>query len=68
VDAKIAERVKLIADDRSHGAGSLARQAVEALADAVERGVDPLDAGRALAQARPATGARRRSWCRRRGR
>ena len=53
----VAERVKLIAEDRSHGAGWLARQAVEALAEAVEQGADPLEAGRALAEARPAMGA-----------
>ncbi len=57
MDAKVAERVSLIAGDSSHGAGWLARQAVEALADAVERGVDPVEAGRALAEARPAMGA-----------
>ena len=57
MNAKIAERVKLIAEDRAHGAGWLARQAVEALAEAVEEGEDPLEAGRALAAARPAMGA-----------
>jgi translation initiation factor 2B subunit (eIF-2B alpha/beta/delta family) len=57
MDAELAERVKLIAEDRSHGAGWLARQAVEALAAAVERGQDPLEAGRALAEARPSIGA-----------
>ena len=57
MDAEVAARVKLIADDRSHGAGWLARQAVEALADAVERGLDPLAAARALVAARPAIGA-----------
>jgi translation initiation factor 2B subunit (eIF-2B alpha/beta/delta family) len=56
VNAKIAERVKLIAEDRGHGAGWLARQAVEALAEAAEEGVDPVEAGRALAAARPAIG------------
>ncbi len=55
--AKIAERVKLIAEDQGHGAGWLARQAVEALAEAVEEDADPLEAGRALAGARPAMGA-----------
>ncbi len=54
---KIAARVKLIAEDRSHGAGWLAREAVEALAEAVEDGADPLEAGRALSKARPAMGA-----------
>lgn len=53
----IAERVKLIAEDREHGAGWLARQAVEALAEAAEQGEDPLAAARELAAARPAMGA-----------
>jgi translation initiation factor 2B subunit (eIF-2B alpha/beta/delta family) len=53
----IDERVRLIADDRLHGAGWLARQAVEALAEAVEEGADPLESGRALAAARPSIGA-----------
>jgi ribose 1,5-bisphosphate isomerase len=57
VNGKMAERVKLIAEDRAHGAGWLARQAVEALAEAGEEGADPLEAGRELAQARPAMGA-----------
>ncbi|MBD0290665.1 MAG: hypothetical protein ICV74_05365 [Thermoleophilia bacterium] len=53
----IAEHVKLVAEDRSHGAGWLARQAVEALAEAVTRGADPLEVGRMLAAARPSVGA-----------
>lgn len=57
MNAKIAERTKLIAEDRVHGAGWLARQAVEALAEAVEEGADPLEAARELARARPAMGA-----------
>jgi translation initiation factor 2B subunit (eIF-2B alpha/beta/delta family) len=57
VHPKIAARVKLISEDRAHGAGWLAREAVEALAEAVEEGADPLEAGRALANARPAMGA-----------
>jgi translation initiation factor 2B subunit (eIF-2B alpha/beta/delta family) len=57
MDAELAARVKLIAEDHSHGAGWLARQAVEALARAVERGHDPVQAARALAAARPAIGA-----------
>ncbi len=51
------DRAKLIRDDRSHGAGWLARQAVEALADAVAEGADPLETGRALVAARPEIGA-----------
>ena len=53
----IDPRLQLIANDREHGAGWLARQAVEALADAVEDGADPLETGRALAAARPSIGA-----------
>src|SRR5918999_3602121 len=50
-------RVKLIRLDHRHGAGWLARQAVEALADAVSGGADPLQTGRALVAARPEIGA-----------
>jgi ribose 1,5-bisphosphate isomerase len=57
MNATIAAAVKLIQEDRSHGAGWLARQAVEALAQAVEDGADPVEAGRALASARPAMAA-----------
>jgi ribose 1,5-bisphosphate isomerase len=57
VNRRIAECVRLIAEDRQHGAGWLARQAVEALAAAVDEGADPLEAGRALAEARPTMGA-----------
>ena len=53
----IADTVKLIQGDRVHGAGWLARQAVEALAQAVEEGEDPVEAGRALALARPSIAA-----------
>ncbi|HEY7195908.1 MAG TPA: hypothetical protein VH306_01850 [Gaiellaceae bacterium] len=57
MDAELQSRIDLITKDREHGAGWLARQAVEALAEAVSRGIDPLDAGRALASARPRIGA-----------
>ena len=57
VDTLVAERARMIADDRTHGAGWLARNAVEALAEAVARGADPLESGRALVSARPAIGA-----------
>jgi translation initiation factor 2B subunit (eIF-2B alpha/beta/delta family) len=50
-------RIKLIKLDHRHGAGWLARQAVEALAEAVAGGADPLETGRALAGARPEMGA-----------
>lgn len=51
------DRIRLISEDRVHGAGWLARQAVEALADAAAAGDDPVEAGRRLAAARPAIGA-----------
>lgn len=57
MDALVQDRVKVIAEDRVHGAGWLARQAVEGLADAVAQGADPLETARALASARPAMGA-----------
>ena len=57
VHAKLAERVELIKEDRVHGASWLAAHALETLVDAAELGEDPLEAGRALAQARPSIGA-----------
>jgi len=51
------ERIQLISEDRVHGAGWLARQAVEALADAAAAGQDPVAVGRRLAATRPAIGA-----------
>jgi translation initiation factor 2B subunit (eIF-2B alpha/beta/delta family) len=57
VHPRVEEGVKLIAEDREHGAGWLAREAVEALAAAVRDGADPLESARALAAARPAIGA-----------
>jgi len=51
------ERIQLISEDRVHGAGWLARQAVEALADAAAAGQDPVAVGRTLAATRPAIGA-----------
>ena len=53
----IEDRARLIAENRTHGAGWLARQAVEALVEAVEAGRDPVETGRRLAAARPAIGA-----------
>lgn len=53
----IDERARLIAENRTHGAGWLARQALEALAEAAEAGHDPVEAGRRLAAARPTIGA-----------
>jgi translation initiation factor 2B subunit (eIF-2B alpha/beta/delta family) len=57
VHAKLAERVEQIAEDRTHGASWLAAQALDALADAVALGEDPLEVGRELARARPSMGA-----------
>ncbi len=57
VHAKLAERVEQIAEDRTHGASWLAAQALDALADAVALGEDPLEVGRELARARPSIGA-----------
>jgi translation initiation factor 2B subunit (eIF-2B alpha/beta/delta family) len=57
MNADLESRVKLIRLDHRHGAGWLARQAVEALADAVAAGADPLETARALVTARPEIGA-----------
>jgi translation initiation factor 2B subunit (eIF-2B alpha/beta/delta family) len=57
MNADLETRIKLIELDHGHGAGWLARQAVEALAQAVAGGADPLETGRALAAARPEIGA-----------
>ena len=57
MNEKTAETIELIQGDRVHGAGWLARKAVEALAQAAEQGEDPVEAGRALALARPSLAA-----------
>ena len=57
MDAKLAERVERVANDDSHGASWLAKEAVEAVADACELGDDPLEVARAMVEARPAMGA-----------
>jgi translation initiation factor 2B subunit (eIF-2B alpha/beta/delta family) len=57
MSATTQQRIRLIAEDREHGAGWLARQAVEALAEAAAAGDDPVEVGRRLAAARPAIGA-----------
>lgn len=57
MDVDLERRIAVIRDDREHGAGWLARVAVEALADAVSEGADPLETGRALARVRPRIGA-----------
>jgi translation initiation factor 2B subunit (eIF-2B alpha/beta/delta family)/8-oxo-dGTP pyrophosphatase MutT (NUDIX family) len=57
VQGKLGDVVRLIVDDRSHGASWLAARAVEALAEAAGYGIVPLALGRALASARPSMGA-----------
>jgi ribose 1,5-bisphosphate isomerase len=57
VQTKLAERVERIANDDVHGASWLAKEAVEAVAEAIELGEDPIDLGRQLVRARPAMGA-----------
>ena len=57
VQTKLAERVERIANDDVHGASWLAKEAVEAVAEAIELGEDPVDLGRQLVRARPAMGA-----------
>ena len=59
MDSRLAERVELIEQDDRHGASWLAREAVEAVCEAVQMGEDPI----ALAQrivARPAGDGRDR--------
>lgn len=57
MNAKMAERVERVATDDTHGASWLAREAVEAVAEAIELGEDPLPLARELVRARPAMGA-----------
>jgi translation initiation factor 2B subunit (eIF-2B alpha/beta/delta family)/8-oxo-dGTP pyrophosphatase MutT (NUDIX family) len=57
VHAKLAERVERIAKDDKHGASWLAKEAVEAVVEAVEVGADVIQLARELVQARPAMGA-----------
>jgi ribose 1,5-bisphosphate isomerase len=57
VDTKLAERVERVAQDDTHGASWLAKEAVEAVADALELGADPIEVARAMVEARPAMGA-----------
>lgn len=49
--------VERIRTDDKHGASWLAREAVEAVADAIELGEDPVPLARELVRARPAMGA-----------
>lgn len=57
VHAKMAERIERVAKDDTHGASWLAKEAVEAVAEAVELGADPLEVARAMVEARPTMGA-----------
>jgi translation initiation factor 2B subunit (eIF-2B alpha/beta/delta family) len=57
VHAKLAERVQRVAEDDAHGASWLAKEAVEAVALAIELGEDPVELGRELVAARPAMAA-----------
>ncbi len=57
MDAVLAARVERIAADQTHGASWLAKEAVEAVVEAVQRGEDPLALARELVRARPASGA-----------
>jgi translation initiation factor 2B subunit (eIF-2B alpha/beta/delta family) len=57
MQTRLTERVERVATDDRHGASWLAREAVEAVAEAIELGEDPLPLARELAWARPAMGA-----------
>ncbi len=57
MDATLEERLVELRDERCHGASWMARRALEALLEAVERGADPLATARTLAVIRPSMGA-----------
>ncbi|MGH2995769.1 MAG: hypothetical protein ACRDON_03380 [Gaiellaceae bacterium] len=54
---RLEERVALVREDGVHGASWLAREAVEAIVEAVELGEDPIELARLLVAARPVMGA-----------
>jgi translation initiation factor eIF-2B subunit delta len=55
--SNLVDRVERIRADDRHGASWLAKEAVEAVVEAVEAGEDPLPLARELVRARPAIGA-----------
>ena len=57
MDSRLAERVELIEQDDRHGASWLAREAVEAVCEAVRMGEDPVALAQRIVRARPAMGA-----------
>ena len=57
MDSRLAERVELIEQDDRHGASWLAREAVEAICEAVELGEDPIALAQHIVRTRPAMGA-----------
>src|SRR3954447_3126720 len=57
MDSRLAERVELIEQDDRHGASWLAREAVEAVCEAVQMGEDPIALAQRIVHARPAMGA-----------
>jgi translation initiation factor 2B subunit (eIF-2B alpha/beta/delta family) len=57
MNAELSERVERVRNDDLHGASWLAKEAVEAVALAVELGEDPIEVGRELVAARPAMAA-----------
>ena len=62
--ADLAARVERIAADTRHGSSWLAKEALEALVEAVQIGEDPLQMARDLVRARPAIGAIAGAMCR----
>jgi len=57
MDPKLAERIERVANDDTHGGSWLAIEAVEAVAEAIELGEDPMPVACELVRARPAMGA-----------
>jgi translation initiation factor 2B subunit (eIF-2B alpha/beta/delta family) len=57
MDSRLAKRVEMIRNDDRHGASWLAREAVEAVCEAVDLGEDPVALAQEIARSRPAMGA-----------